>query len=431
MNRLIGVVIALVCLMFLAWFSADATGSTARIVRSMVAVAALALFATVVPLRLLIWIIPLGPVLDASLLWTGSEIYLTEMIVLSVATVWAMGIIRGKVALPGLSLPAMLMILFGALGVLATIIGHPEQMTTTAGLRSTRVLWIGGLVVWIWNSLDGNHHRRLVSWTRASLLALALLALGGIVEFLTGDRTGEPGSFYNSSIGLSVHMAFMMPLALAVVLGSGLRKARILGGVGYLAGLAVLVLTASRGALGSVALTTMALLAFSARRLEGPRRTIVLAAVALVVIGGITLGLKPELAGEAFAYKFERSLAGDFFSTRTAEWQEAMSAIKASPFFGEGAEAWSPSMPLELARQHGIPAALAAFGAIFAAIWFAARSRSGSDNPNACVTPATTTLGLAFGLTGLVLVGLAETGLGARLTPLLAACIASSTRTVE
>ncbi len=431
MNRLIGVVVALVCLMFLAWFSVDASGSTARIVRSMIAVAALALFATVVPLRLLIWIIPLGPVLDATLLWTGNEIYLTEMIVLSVATVWAMGIIRGKATLPVLSVPAMLMILFGALGVMATIIGHPEQMTTTAGLRSTRVLWIGGLVVWMWNSLDQNDHSRLVNWTRASLLGLALLALGGIMEFLTGDRTGEPGSFYNSSIGLSVHMAFMMPLALAVVLGNGLRKARILGGVGYLAGLVVLVLTASRGALGSVALTTLALLAFSARRLEGPRRLIVLSAITLVLIGGVTLGLKPELAGESFAYKFERSLAGDFFSTRTAEWQDSLTAIKASPFFGVGAEAWSPSMPFELALRHGVPAALAAFGALFAAIWFAARSRPDPGNPNACVSTATTTLGLAFGLAGLVLVGLAETGLGARLTPLLAACIASSSHPAE
>jgi len=426
MNRFIGATIALFSLALLAWFSVDAATSSVRIIRAIIACAVLAGFATFMPLRLLIWIIPLGPILDASLLWSGSEIYLTEMVVLAGVATWAIGLMRGRLTAPDLSLPVLLMVAFGAIGVVALLIGHPEQLETTSGLRSVRVLWIAGVLAWLWNSFDADHGRRIESWTRASLLGLALLALGGIAEFAVGDRSAEPGSFYGSSIGLAVHLAFMMPLALAVVLGNGLRRAKVLAAVGYGLGLGVLVLTASRGALASVALTTLVLTLLSLSRLVGRRRLIVPGIVALGVAGAVTLAMNPELAGESFAYKFERSLEGDFLSTRTPEWREAVAAIQASPLLGEGAEAWSPSMPLEMARRHGIPAALALFGAILTAIWWGGRRRGASDLSGACVAPATSLRGVTFGLIGLVLVGLAETGLGARFTPLLAAAIATA-----
>jgi len=415
-----------VSLLLLARFTLLDGDAAARLARTAVAAAALAAFLTRVPLRTLVWLVPTGPVLDAALLWSGREIYLTEILVLAAAGVWGLRAARGRAPAPPPALPVLLLAAFGAVGALALALGHPGLLATGEGLRGLRVLWLGAVLGVMWPALDDDAERRAVHWARATLLGLFFLTVGALAQFVAGDRSGEPGSFYGGSVGLAVHLAAFLPVALAVILGDGVRQARIVAAVVWLAGLAALPLTASRGALGATALTTLAVLAVSARKLDGGRRVLALGLIVLVLAGGAALTLRPELAGESFAYKFRKSVHGDFLSTRTDAWAETWQAVKAAPLTGEGPDAWSPSIPLELARRHGLPAMALGLGAILAGLLAAARAVGRGPRGEQCLGTGTVALGLAAGLGGLLLVGLAETGLGARFTPLLAAALATA-----
>ncbi|HPF36317.1 MAG TPA: O-antigen ligase family protein [Candidatus Krumholzibacteria bacterium] len=415
-----------VSLLLLARFTLLSGDTAAVIARTAVAGLALAAFITRVPLRVLVWLVPLGPVLDAALLGLGREIYLTEILVLAAAGVWGLQAARGRAAAPPPTPPVLLLAAFGAVGALALAIGHPSLLATPDGLRGLRVLWLGAVLAVMWPALDADPARLAVHWARATMLGVLVIAVGALVQFLTGDRSAEPGSFYGGSVGVAVHLAAFLPVPLAIVLGDSIKPARIAGAVAFLCGLIVLPLTASRGALGATALTTLAVLALSARKLDGGRRLAVLGLIVLVFAGGAALTLKPELAGESFAYKFRKSVQGDFLSTRTDAWAETWQAVKAHPLTGEGPEAWSPSIPLELARRHGLPAAALGLGAILAGLLAAAGAVRRQGREDQCFSRGTVAVGLAVGLGGLLLVGMAETGLGARFTPLLAAALATA-----
>ncbi|MDO9694173.1 MAG: hypothetical protein Q7W56_05545, partial [Candidatus Latescibacteria bacterium] len=176
--------------------------------------------------------------------------------------------------------------------------------------------------------------------------------------------------------------------------------------------------------------TAAALVAAAAAAPAGGRRRLRAPRLALAALGAVAVALllRPELAGESFAYKLRASLAGDYFSTRLPAWREALDAIAAHPLTGEGPAAIAPSIPLELARRLGLPAALLAIAALLSALVAAARSSrrlATGARPHQCgLSPSSVALGVAAGLAGLLLVGLAETGLGNRTTPLIAAALA-------
>ena len=256
------------------------------------------------------------------------------------------------------------------------------------------------------------------------------MAGGGIAEYvfaIAGKADSEPGSFYRNSVGLAVHLAFFAPLGLAIWLGDSGRIWRLAGAIAWLASAACLPLTASRGAMGSVALTTLGLLAVTMR--GGDRKRLRAPALALVVIlaAAAVLAVRPELAGESFAYKWRATLAGDYFSTRWPDWREAAAAIGAHPLTGEGAGAGAPSIPLELARRLGLPAALLAMAALaYGSVTAGQVARGRGVRYGTGLASTSLAWGIAASLGGLLLVGLAETGLGNRATPLIAATLAAA-----
>jgi O-antigen ligase len=297
-----------------------------------------------------------------------------------------------------------------------------------------RVLLLAASVGYVFHALapDVDMRRRTVwLWTGGTLAALGQIGLFGIMEYLlaeTGVLHFEPGSFYRSSVGLAVHIAFFSPLALGVALGASRREWRLAAAVSWVVAMMCLPLTASRGAIGSVFVTSVLVVLATARRTRGRAWRGIAAALVLLAAGLALLAARPEIAGEAFAYKYRASVQGDFFSTRVDEWREAWAAIKAFPIFGEGPEAWAPSVFLELARRHGLPAALLAVAAIVAAmagvirrVWH--RDRDPEPTLYRGLHLSSAGWGVALGLIGLLLVGLAETGVGARTTPLLAVMI--------
>lgn len=437
-GRALAALLALVAIVLLAQ-SLAAPESAARRV-PLLAVAALGILAFARPPArwLLFVLVPAGPVLDFAFLTPARGVYATEVVLLAALAATLASTALGRLQTPWAwpARPALLLAAFGVAGALALLAGHADAMRSFVGWRALRVLALTTGAVFLLTAVGRQTSRPLPAlWTGATLGVLLLLGGGGVAEFAWRGGGGqfEAGSFYGSAIGLSMHLAMAMPLALCVALGPSPRGWRLVAGAAWLLAFVCLPLTASRGALASVAITTALAVVVAVRRSRSGIWRPLAALVLVVVVGGVVLVARPELAGEAFAYKFRASVAGDFLSTRTTAWTEARAAIAARPLDGEGPHTWVPSVPLELARRHGVPAALLALAAIGAAAVVAGRRGwrlDGAAQPNAGevagtggVHDASLAWGLALGLVGLLLVGLAETGLGARSTPLLALTI--------
>lgn len=394
----------------------------ARIPLIAVAVASIAVFWKPRLRLIALALVPVGPILDAAAIDATRMVYLTEVVMLAVIASWLHAAAHGKA---GAARPparsGLLLTVFGVAGLLALAFGPATG--TADDVRGLRVLLLAIGLAWAVPAAAGTPDDRralLTWWTGAAIGGLALIAVGGIGEFLLvlADRFhSEPGSFYRSSIGLAVHLAFFAPMALAVALGGSSRRWRSAGFAAWVLAIMCLPATASRAAIGSVAITTVALAIVALR--QGRLGRPVALGGALLALVAVVLLVRPELAGESFAYKVRASLEGDFLSTRTEAWAEARAAIAARPLTGEGPAAWAPSMPLEMARRHGVPAALALFAAVIVGAVAAIRGRGRTDAGRG-LEASSAMLGVGLGLAGLFLVGLAETGLGARATPLLA-----------
>lgn len=379
-------------------------------------------------LKVLPFIVPIGPILDDFLISDERVIYVTEAVLLAALSSWLFRLALGRLTLgPPPNRPALVLCGFAIVGILALIAGHMQTLTTLTGWRMVRVLiLVPGVCLLLQTQIGtGQRLRALQYWTAASLVGLAVLAIGGVVEGVWGVARGsleESGSFYGGSISLAVHLAFMGPLALAVGLS---RSGRFWGWGGLVAWSAALIclpLTASRGAMGSLALTSILVTCLMFRHADAVRRRWVLTILGLAVVGLTILSAKPELAGSSFAYKYEATMAGDFFSTRVDQWSTAGTILMQSPIWGAGPDAWSPSVPLEIACRHGLPALLILLVAWAMAVRLAASSIQIQETTGS-LRLSSVSLGIAVGLLGLFLVGLAETGLGARTTPLLTTTI--------
>ena len=360
---------------------------------------------------IIVFLIPLGPILDAAFLTPGRGIYATEALLLVGSFIWLAEQFRHPHPWPRPTTPVLFLALYAMVALLALLAGDYSQFSVLRMMRQLFLVVMTAIMVQDLFSRSGAFESLLKKWTFATLLSLSLLALGGIVEFLMTHS--EPGSFYRGSVSLAVHIAFFSPIALSICLSTWSPNWRIAGATAWTLSIICLPLTASRGAMGSVFVSSLALLLVATiRGRQLGWRPLLL--VFVIALAGIALLANPEIAGENFAYKVQASLKGDFFSTRTSQWKNGIDALKISPLVGQGPQASSNSIPLEMAQRHGIPAALLLLISIFIAMISPIRhawSLDFSSNP--------IIWGVTFGILGFLLVGLAETGLGARTTPFL------------
>lgn len=390
-----------------------------RVHAIILAAAACAWFARPAALPSLAIIIPFGPILDWPFLGSPAKIYAAEIVLLAAAACAGarFALARDDPARVRIRVPLPLILLgaYAAAGAVALAAGHPRILASFDGLRAVRVLSLtvaAPLLLLAIAREDGDRDRAIRRFLLATVAALGVIAAAGIAEFALSLRgaTGrpEPGSFYRESVQVAVHIALFSPAALSLFFSADARPMRLAGGAAWILSFLCLVLTASRGAMASVLITSAIVVAGGAKS-AAARRSIAIA-VAVAAIGAGILIVKPEIAGESFGRKLRATLAGDFFSSREAAWREEASSIRAHPIAGEAPWATASSLYLELARRHGIPAAALAVAAIASAALAAFRVRRG--------------LGIAAGLLGLLIVGFAETSIGARTTPLIATAVA-------
>lgn len=363
------------------------------------------------PALALLALIPYVPLLNLEGLLADTSLYLSEVVLL--AALGAVGLRRpGAVRLEG---AVWLALAFAGWMAVAALAGSSLSDTArVARLLRTALLAFAAFAL-------GRHAARRLGGTLAWIDAaggaaavFALLALGEVaLEVVSGTGGGIPrtGSAVGGSELLAIHLTLLAPPAAALVAlgGDRSRATRLLLVVVALA----LAASFSRsGWLGGwAAILGMGLLGGKADR-RGARRLIVAGIVIVLVGAGLALGLAfaPGVPGEVSARLRSIANPAELFAGRREEWAEGLATIAAHPLFGHP-EAPNPyNVALGLAGMSGLPI-LALFAALIVAAF---RSGLQALNRREAAAPAA---GLLAAVIALLVTGMGESSLGARVMP--------------
>ena len=251
----------------------------------------------------------------------------------------------------------------------------------------------------------------------AALGAAALMAILGlgeaVVGWARGMRAGLPaiGSAVGGPELLALQLTLLAPPGLALAaLGRDTAIATrilvVLAGVG-------LAFTASRAgwAGGYAAILGMGLLAC---KLTGPgSRRLLFLALALLGVGlaGLTLFLIPGSPLAAHRDVLDRLSPAALIAARRADWGAGLATIQARPLFGQ------PDAPNAYNLFLGLGATSGILAPILFLILLVAGGRSGLRALRERRPTAPEAIGLTGAMLGLVVTGIGEATLGARLTP--------------
>jgi O-antigen ligase len=255
---------------------------------------------------------------------------------------------------------------------------------------------------------------RVSTWVDAATGAVGLIGFLAILESLLDLRHGgvpDTGSAVGGPELLALHLTLLAPpgIALCALGRDASRASRFLLALAALA----LGLSFSRAgwAGGWAAILGMGLLAGKVHR-RGARLLLGAAGllVALALVAAVLLGV----AGGPLATYGERLRAmspGELLASRSADWQKGLATIQAHPLFGQPDGPNPYNLFLGLAAESGMPTWipwLAILALAAGAAWRAIRSGSALA-PHA--------VGLLGAMIGLLVTGIGESSLGARLTP--------------
>ncbi len=257
--------------------------------------------------------------------------------------------------------------------------------------------------------------RYAVRWARAAALAAGLIGAAAIGEALLragGGGVPRTGSPVGGPELLALHLSLLIPPGLVLALDRQERH-RSLTALLLVAGVGLVLSFSRSGWLGAwAAILGMGLAALKAER-GIARRLFGLAGVVLLG-GALTAAGLAELGGDAFAaYSGRlRTLATlDILADRRADWQLGVSAIRTHPWFGSPTAPNPYNLILALAATSGLPVlvpfALLVISAIASGLATVARGGAA----------ALLAVGFLGALIALLVAGMGESTLGARLTP--------------
>jgi hypothetical protein len=256
-------------------------------------------------------------------------------------------------------------------------------------------------------------------WSRAALGAAAVLGALAIAETLPALRSGalQTGRIVGGSELLALHLTLLLPPALVAATGGGSRF-RVTGLVLLALGATGLVVSFSRSGWvgGMVSIAGMAVLALATQRHRGRLLAAVAAlalAVAFVVVVGIVAGSGDGELARAYGDRVRSLVGPDLFSDRAEAWRLGVEAVRAHPWIGRPDAPNPYNLALDLAAKSGL-AALVLFGC-FVASGLASGIRAAMRND--AVAPFA--LGLCGAAIALLVTGVGESTLGARLTPVV------------
>lgn len=254
-------------------------------------------------------------------------------------------------------------------------------------------------------------------WSRAALGAAGLLGAIAIGEAMCGQHAGVPqtGRVVGGSELLALHLTLLLPPGLVLAAGAGRRfRAAAISLLALAATGLVLSYSRSGWVGGMVSVAGMAMFTFASHG-EPSRRLRLLTAAALVVgvsvVTALAIGSGDGELARAYADRL-RSLTGPHvFADRAGAWSIGVEAVRAHPWFGWPGAPNPYNLALDLAATSGVPALLL-FG------WFAASSLAGGIRVAVRGdTRAPLALGLCGAVVALLVTGIGESTLGARMTP--------------
>ena len=254
-------------------------------------------------------------------------------------------------------------------------------------------------------------------WSRAALGAAGLLGSLAIGEAIFDLHSGVPktGSIVGGSGLLALHLTLLIPpgLVLASEAGQRSRDARIL--LLSLAGAGLFLSFSRSGWVGCLAaILSMGVVALGSDRRVG-RRLLMLAA-ALLAGGVLAVAARETGFGDgefarAYGDRLHSLARLDLFADRAEEWRLGVSSIREHPWFGQPSAPNPYNLALDLAAKSGLPALLL-FG------WFVAASLASGIRATARSDAASPlALGLIGAVVAVLVTGVGESTLGARMTP--------------
>jgi hypothetical protein len=308
--------------------------------------------------------------------------------------------------------PVVFALAFGAWMALAALAG---AATTDAArvAKLVRTAFLAGSLFALGFG-TASHRHGAASWIQAAAGAAGLLGFLAIGEAMMSLRQGVPqvGGVVGGSELLAIHLTLLAPAGLAIVaLGADRRPlTRVLVA---LAGLGLVLSFSRSGWVGGwAAILGMGIAAGKLDRRAG-RRLLILAGAILVL--AVTLAIVLASAGEipgAYAARARSIISADLLAGRRSEWGIGLATMRAHPVFGLP-EAVNPyNLILGLAAVSGIPI-LFPFVALLVAAARGARRALGRGD----VASGVAAVGLLGAVIGLLVTGIGEASLGARLTP--------------
>jgi hypothetical protein len=337
----------------------------------------------------------------------SSELYLSEVVLL---TAFAIVGWRRPGAL-GLDGAGRLALAYGGWMTAAALVGAP----TTDTARLARLVRTAFLAVAAFGlgRAAGQRPAGPRSWIDGATGAAGLFALLALAEaaFRLGPGVPRTGSPVGGSELLAIHLTLLTPPGLALVaLGADRSWASRI--ILVLAGMALAISFSRSGWIGGwAAILGMGLLAgkFDPRR---GRRLAAIAGIlaAAAVAAAIGLHAAGGAAGDLGARV--RSFADPlgFLHGREREWRQGLASIGAHPLFGDPDAPNPYNLVLGLAAVSGLPILIPLAGMVTAAVRNGMRARAVANT----WAPA---VGLLGALIALLVTGIGESSLGARVTP--------------
>jgi O-antigen ligase len=249
---------------------------------------------------------------------------------------------------------------------------------------------------------------------RSALAWVGALGVVALVEVTGGWGARVPvvGRLVGGSELLAIHLTLWFPLGLAIALcAAGASMAGIGSWLAVAAGAFALLASYSRsgwvGGLVASLVVLGCLLGSERRRIASVLLVgmlILAAAAALVALSGWS----PPGVPAAYVERLGTLARSGLFADRSEEWQRALPVLRSAPLFGSPAAPNCYNLILGLASRHGLPI-LVPFAALVAMAMMGAWRGRGRQRGAAA--------GVLGALAGLLVTGIGEASLGARVMP--------------
>ncbi|HDT11179.1 MAG TPA: hypothetical protein ENN58_00420, partial [bacterium] len=367
-------------------------------------------------------LIPFIPLLNILPSPEQSLFYLSDVLVLSVIF-WTIAfslasksycLMRTDIDLPFLG--------YSLISALAVLVPMVSKSDVEGNIRLFKILFESYFIYYTTVAILVFRRDILEKVIFATLIVCSIISILAVFQFL---KTGSvPGSVFNDSEMLSIYLTLVLPLALGVLVYSDERVNRVLAAAAFLSGGMALFLSYSRAGWISGAVTSLILaihyLFFADRYLRTDRAGRHRKKKALFVILTLSSLLclwfcyVERLVRDIFYARFMSIFSDYTLGGRVDLWKSAWRLIQDSPLLGHGAFPNVYNLYLQVAGQFGL-VALAFFFFLFLKFFgvvFIRLKNVKSPRERGIVVAG------SLGVLGLLIVGMAESSLGSRMSPL-------------